>query len=109
MTDLDYPINETHKEGNRVISTTLFMGHHLETIFEALTTYLCFLTRDYKALFSHVTDDYIALSLAKSLSDYFYNYTDFDATNAFLKALEVHNQVINQIIGSVLFQSLSGR
>lgn len=108
VTDLPFPLNETHKDGDKVISTTQLHAHHLSTIFEALSIYLCYLSKDYKGLFSHVTNDPIALSLAKTLTDYLHRESDFQTNSKYQNAQDVNRQVINQILGVPLFKPENG-
>ena len=103
-----FPENETNKTGDNIVSTTKLKNYHIEPVINALNVYCCFLTLDMKAMFEYVSDNYIALSLADSLSSYLFSGFDINMINSFLEINNVRNKITNQIFDYDLFGFIGG-
>ena len=61
-----------------------------------------------KAMFEYVSHDYIALSLADTLSSYLFSGFDINMINSFLEINNVRNKITNQILDNDLFGFIGG-
>ena len=109
VSNYPFPENETKKENKSIISTTVFKDYHLESVLNSLDVYCCYLSLDLKAMFSYVTNNSIALSLANTLSCYLFSGFDINTMNHFIEINDVRGIIINQIVGYDLFKTIWGQ
>ena len=99
VTYLEYPVNNTEIINGTIVSKTRFKKHHLKTIVDSLCCYESYLDNRFKDMFSIITSDCFALSIADIISNYLYLECKMNTKSDDKSFNEIKSKIIKQIFG----------